>query len=101
MKGFEIFLSNSTTLRELLDIYLELRQHFQELGFSENDLQNPPKYTQKMMSLFHKFDDAQKFSFKQVKDFGFDITWKDFTDYTKRLLSNIDELTPLKLNGNN
>ena len=101
MELWEKFLSHSSGLRELLDIYLELRQHFQELGFSEKDLEKPPKYTQKMMSLFHKFGDTQKALFQQVKDYGFDITWNDFTDYTARLLSNINEITPLKENGNN
>ena len=38
MKPFEKFMNYSLGLRELLDIYLELRQHFQELEFSEKDL---------------------------------------------------------------
>ena len=101
MKPFEKLLSDSLGLRELLDIYLELRQHFQELGFSEEDLKSPPTYTEKMMSLFHKFGDAQKALFQQVKDYGFDINWNDFTGYTAKLLSKINELTPLKENGNN
>ena len=101
MKPFENFLSHSSGLREMLDIYLELRQHFQELGFSEEDLKSPPTYTDKMMSLFHKFGDTQKALFQQVKDYGFDIDWNNFTDYTTILLSKIDELTPLKENGNN
>ena len=101
MKLFEKFLSHSLGLRELLDIYLELRQHFQELGFSEEDLKSPPTYTQKMMSLFHKFDDTQKALFQQVKDYGLDITLNEFTEYVQKLLSKINELTPLKENGNN
>ena len=100
MKPFENFLEHSTSLRELLDIYLELRQHFQELGFSEKDLEKPPTYTQKMMSLFHKFGDTQKALFQQVKDYGFDITWNDFIEYVKPMLSKIDEITPLS-HGNN
>ena len=100
MKPFEKLLSDSLGLRELLDIYLELRQHFQELGFSEEDLKSPPTYTEKMMSLFHKFGDAQKALFQQVKDYGFNIDRGEFLEYTKRLLSKIDEITPLK-NANN
>jgi len=101
MKPFEKFLEHSTSLRELLDTYLELRQHFQELGFSEEDLISPPTYTQKMMSLYHKFDTTQKALFQQVKDYGFNINLNDFTGYTTKLLSKIDKLTPLKENGNN
>jgi hypothetical protein len=99
MKPFEKFLSHSSGLRELLDIYLELRQHFQKLGFSEKDLEKPPKYTQKMMSLFHKFGDTQKALLQQVNDYGFNVEWNEFTDHVKPLLAKIDELTPLK-NGN-
>ena len=79
----------------MLDIYLELRQHFQELGFSEEDLKSPPTYTQKMMSLFHKFGDIQKALFQQVKDYGFSIDWNEFINYMKPILTKIDEITPL------
>ena len=99
MKPFEKFLNVSLGLRELTEIYLELRQHFKELGFSQSDLERPPHYTEKMMSLFHKFGDIQKALFQQVKDYGFDIDWNDFTGYLKPILDKIDEITPLK-NGN-
>lgn len=95
MKPFEKFLSHSTGCRELLDIYLELRLHFQELGFSEKDLEKPPTYTKLMMSLFHKFGDTQKALFQQVKDYGFNINWNEFTKYMQPILNKIDEITPL------
>lgn len=90
----------SLGLRELLDIYLELRQHFQELEFSEKDLEKPPIYTDKMMNLFHRFGDTQKALLQQIKDYGFDIEWNEFTNYIRTLLSKIDKLTPLS-DGNN
>ena len=95
MKPYEKFLEDSLTLREILDTYLELRQHFQELGFSESDLESPPTYTQLMMSLHQKFQGAQKALFQQVKDYGFNIDWNEFTDYMKPILTKIDEITPL------
>lgn len=103
MKPFEKFLNNVLGTKELLEIYLELRQHFQELGFSEDDLENPPTYTEKMMKLFHKFGDTQKALFKQINDYGFDTTFTEFMDYMKPLMKKVDELTPLKEkeNGNN
>jgi hypothetical protein len=101
MKPFEKFLSSATDVRELLDIYLELRQHFQELGFSESDLKSPPTYTPKMMTLFHKFNDVQMALFNKVKSYGFDITFNEFTDYMEPLMYKINELTPLKENGYN
>lgn len=99
MKPYEKFLNETIGLKELIEIYLQLRQHFQEIGFSEEDLVSPPSYTPLMMNLFHKFGDTQNALFNQVKDYGFDIDWNDFTDYLKPILSKIDEITPLK-NGN-
>jgi hypothetical protein len=95
MKPHEIFLNESLGLKELVEIYLQLRQHFQELGFSEKDLKKPPTYTPLMMSLFHKFGDTQKALFRQVKDYGFNIDWNEFTNYMKPILTKIDEITPL------
>jgi hypothetical protein len=39
MKPFEKFLNDTLGTKELLEIYLELRQHFQELGFSEDEVE--------------------------------------------------------------
>jgi cell fate (sporulation/competence/biofilm development) regulator YlbF (YheA/YmcA/DUF963 family) len=96
MKPFEKFLNHTLGAKELLEIYLELRKEFQELGFSESDLSNPPTYTSKMMHLFHRFGDVQKSTLKQVNDFGFDITFDEFMGYIQPLMKKIDELTPLK-----
>ena len=101
MKPFEKFLNDTLGTKELLEIYLELRREFQELGFSEGDLEKPPIYTPKMMNLFHKFGDTQKALFNQVNSYGFDITFDEFMEYMKPLMEKINELTPLKENGNN
>jgi len=45
MKPFEKLLEDNISLRQALDVYFELRQHFQELGFSESQLDDPPSYT--------------------------------------------------------
>ena len=95
MKPYEKFLNESLGLKELVEVYLQLRQHFQELGFNEEDLVKPPSYTPLMMKLLHKFGDTQKALFNQVKDYGFDIEWNDFIEYMKPILTKIDEITPL------
>ena len=100
MKPYENFLNESIGLKELVEIYLQLRQHFQELGFSEGDLESPPTYTPLMMTLFHKFGDRQKALFQQVKDYGLDISRNEFSEYIAPILSKIDQLTPLS-HGNN
>lgn len=95
-KMIERFLQESVTMRELLDTYLELRLHFQELGFSESDLEKPPKYTKKMITLFHRFGDLQDSLLKDVKSYGFDMTFDEYINYIRPLMSKINELTPLK-----
>lgn len=96
MKPFEKFLATASIIRELLDIYLELRQHLQELGFSESELDNPPKYTTKMMNLQERFQNKFQRVFQLVKDFGFDATKEEVQNYVMPLLIKINELTPLK-----
>ncbi len=78
MKPFEKFLATASILRELLDIYLELRQHLQELGFSESQLDNPPTYTTKMMNLQERFQNRFNKVIQLVHDYGFDATKKKF-----------------------
>ena len=94
-------MNESFTLKKLLETYLELRQHFQELGFSEDQLEKPPTYTPTMMRLFHKFGDERDTLLNDVKSYGFDMSFDELTAYLTPLLSKINELTPLKENGNN
>jgi hypothetical protein len=96
MKLFEKFINNSTLFRQLLDIYLELRQHFQELNFSESDLESPPEYTNKMMILNHKFRSLKSELYRQVVDFGIPMTTEEFLDFVQNALIKINEITPLK-----
>ncbi len=100
MKPFEKFLATASILRELLNIYLELRQHLQELGFSESQLDNPPTYTTKMMNLQERFQNRFNKVIQLVHDYGFDATKKEVQDYVMPLLMKINELTPLKEDGN-
>lgn len=100
MKPYEIFLNESNVVREILNIYLELRQHFQELGFKESQLSNPPKYTTKMMLLHDAFSNKMKSLLRLVNDYGFEMSFDELTNYMKPLLEKINELTPLK-DGNN
>lgn len=101
MKPYIKFLEHSSDVREMLDIYLELRQHFQELGFSESDLSKPPTYTTKMMTLFHKFGEIRDHLLKKIKSYGFEITFDELMNYINPLMEKINELTPLSKDGYN
>jgi DNA replication protein DnaD len=99
MKPFEKFLSHSSTLREILDFYLELRQHLQEVGIGENELETPPIYTTTMMTLHMDINNLINSLVRQVNDYGFDVTREEIQDYINPLFLKINEITPLK-NGN-
>jgi len=101
MRPYEIYLNESFTLKKLLETYLELRRHFKELGFSEDQLEKPPKYTPNMMRLFQKFGDERDTLLNDAKSYGFDMSFDELTTYLTPLLKKINELTPLKENGNN
>ena len=101
MRPYEIYLNESFTLKKLLETYLELRRHFKELGFSEDQLEKPPKYTPNMMRLFHKFGDERDTLLNDAKSYGFDMSFDELSTYLTPLLEKINELTPLKKNGNN
>lgn len=47
------------------------------------------------MTLHQRFGLKQKSLFQQVKDYGFNIDWNEFIEYMKRILTKIDEITPL------
>jgi hypothetical protein len=99
MKPFEKFLENNSSVRELLDIYLELRQHLYELGFGESDLEKPPIYTTKMMKLQEKFNGKKNTLFRLIRDYGFDISHDQLVQYLMPLIEKINELIPMN-NGN-
>jgi hypothetical protein len=83
------FLENNVNLRGMLDTYLELRLHLQEKGYSQDALEQVAYPTNKMIELRERFVSKKNSLFKQIKD------------YIQPLLNKIDELTPLKENGNN
>ena len=95
MKPFEKFLNDSLGTKEVLEIYLTLRKHFQEIGFSEEDLIDPPTYTNGMFMLQKKFQNTLNALLNQVNAYGFDVDREEFLEYLKPLLQKINELTPL------
>lgn len=100
MKPYFELIQDSLALRNLLDVYLEMRNHFQELGFSESDLDDPPTYTMKMMRLHDRFTDRLNSLHRMISDYGFNIERDELVNYVHPLLLKINEITPLK-NGDN
>lgn len=96
MKPFELLLQDNMSVRKVLDVYLELRQHFQELGYSESDLDDPPEYTITMINLHDKFTNRLNSLHQYIKDYGFDISREELVQFIQPLLMKINEITPLK-----
>jgi hypothetical protein len=96
MKPFEKYLTHLTDLRKFLDTYLEMRQYFQELDFSEKDMESPPMYTEKMFLYHERLNRLHTDVLKQVNDFGFDVSEEEFDDFIVPRLKKINELIPLK-----
>lgn len=80
--------------KELLETYMKLRELFQSYGWSEKDLEKPPRYTRELMSLFHEFEDRRSTLFNDLRSY-FDITWEEFLQRMIPKLQKINELTPL------
>jgi hypothetical protein len=95
------FLENNVNLRGMLDTYLELRLHLQEEGYSEEALEQVAYPTNKMIELRERFVSKKNSLFKQIKDYGFEINQGELSRYIQPLLNKIDDITPLKENGNN
>jgi len=101
MNMIDKFLENNVNLRGMLDTYLELRLHLQEEGYSQEALVRVVRPTNKMIELRERFVSKKNSLFKQIKDYGFKINHGELSEYIQPLLNKIDELTPLKENGNN
>jgi hypothetical protein len=101
MNMIDKFLENNVNLRGMLDTYLELRLHLQEKGYSQDALEQVAYPTNKMIELRERFVSKKNSLFKQIKDYGFEINHGELSEYIQPLLNKIDELTPLKENGNN
>lgn len=97
----EKFIKTLNADKELIESYYNLRKFFQEEGWTEYELRNPPYYPNKLMSLHHKFLNSRDKLFSEIKSyFGDVIDFDDFSNYIKNELHKIDLETPLN-NGNN
>jgi hypothetical protein len=95
MKPWKRLASDSIEKQRILNLYFELREEFKRLGFSEEDLEKPPHYSQKMWQLKSIIDSNLNSLLKKVNDYGFDVSVKDLAEYMEPELAKINDLTPL------
>ena len=101
MKPFEKFITMTTEYRDILDSYLNLRQHFQELDFSESDLERPPIYSQKMMHLYSHIQKVKNELWNKVLSFGVPMRQGEYDNFLLGKMQKINEITPLIKDGYN
>ena len=94
MRPYEKYLNHTSKLQDLLDIYLSIRMIVKDLGWSEQDLENPPFYPNNLMSAFQRFEEKNKYLFNDTKSFT-NVSWNEYLSYVQPLMKKIDELTPL------
>jgi hypothetical protein len=94
MKPYEKYLSHTNKLQDLLDIYLTIRMIVKDLGWSEQDLENPPFYPNNLMLAFQRFEEKNKYLFNDTKSFT-NVSWTEYLSYVQPLMKKIDKLTPL------
>jgi hypothetical protein len=95
MEPWKKFASDSFEEQRILTLYLELREEFKRLGFSEKDLERPTFYSQKMWQLHSLLQSNFNSLFKKINDYGLEVSKNKFDKYIESKLQKINELTPL------
>jgi hypothetical protein len=95
MERWKELIESSSTLAEIIEIYMDIRMMLKELGHTEESIQTIHTAPGKLWSLRHKMTSKVEQLFSKISDYGFDITWPEFNGYLQPKLNNIDLLIPL------
>lgn len=94
-RSLKNFLELNSYTQKIIESYIEVREEFQRLGFSEEDLKNPPSYTSKMFLLQNNITDGMSKLIRDAKDFGVASDKQEIIDYFVERFGKINELKPL------
>jgi len=95
MKAWEIFANENKSTSNLLRFYTELREEFKRLEFKEEDLANPPSYSNKMWHLKSLFSSNLSSLIKDIKSYGFNVSPEEIHNFLMPKLEEINKQTPL------
>lgn len=103
MELWQKYIIKSGRLSEIINTYVKLREHLQELGYTEAELRKPNYYTRDMFVLRDKINYIMIKIQKELDLYGLEIEQKDFHEFIQNKLSKVDLEYPLKKdkNGNN
>ena len=96
MDNWKKFVEDTLAAQEILQKYLELRLMFQELGYTEKQLERSSSGPERMFEIRAEIAMLMRDLKKQLKGFGFDIQDEDLMLYLQSKMNKIDLLTPLK-----
>ena len=96
MDNWKKFVEDTLAAQEILQKYLELRLMFQELGYTEKQLERISSGPERMFEIRAEIAMLMRDLKKQLKGFGFDIQDEDLMLYLQSKMNKIDLLTPLK-----
>lgn len=96
MKGWEEFIETSSSTKEILEDYLQMRLFLQELGYTQKELEKissaPPKLWNMRLTIQARLEALRQ----KLTSYGFEIHWSTFADYFQSKFNKIDLITPLK-----
>jgi hypothetical protein len=95
MDNWKKFVEDTLAAQEILQKYLELRLMFQELGYTEKQLERISSGPERMFEIRAEIAMLVRDLKKQLKGFGFDIQDEDLMLYLQSKMNKIDLLTPL------
>ena len=100
METWKNFIEETSSLRELLEKYLEIRLLLKELGHTEETVSRirsgPNKLFELRAEIAYLFDHLKK----HLRKYGFDIPDSEVNLYLQSKMDKIDSLIPLN-NANN
>jgi hypothetical protein len=95
MKAWVKYIKQLGVDEKLLNIYRELREEFQNEGWSENDLERPPYYTKRIMQLYEAFGEERRKLGMEINSFFGNIELSEYMDYIEDRMRQINDETPL------
>ena len=95
MELWQKLADETSSLRKLLDKYLEMRTSLKEWGYTEETIKKIGSGPARLWELRRDLGYLQDSLFSEIIDYGFDVNWDEFADYIKPKYNKIDELTPL------
>lgn len=96
MDNWKKFVEDTLSAQEILQKYLELRLMFQDLGYTEKQLENISSGPGRIFEIGDEIGMLIRELKKQLRSFGFEVRDEDLSLYLRSIMNKIDLITPLE-----